>query len=283
MMVAICPNPYRDISLTLTRQCIRILQESGHQCVVCPVFTDNSWTVPEDFDRSMLFKLGDVLPEISAVLALGGDGTILAVVREMNGADIPVLGVNLGTKGFMTSLEPEEVSFIPKALAGNTPLSTRMMLAMTLKRDGKEILRDRALNDVVIHGYGECIQPTAWADGKKMVSFSGDGLVLATPTGSTGYSMSAGGPIVEPDARAILLTPICAHTLTAKPYVLSPDKTVTVLTEKLTGRKAYLAVDGYSVMDLESGDLLEVCCASESVKMPELGLRSFFDQLEKLV
>jgi len=135
----------------------------------------------------------------------------------------------------------------------------------------------------VVHGYGECIQPTAWADGKEMFSFSGDGLIVATPTGSTGYSMSAGGPIAEPDARAILLTPICAHTLSAKPYVLSPKRAVRVLTEKLTGRRAYLAVDGYQVADLESGDLLEIRCAERCVPMIDLCKRSFFEQLAKLM
>ncbi|MBR6839628.1 MAG: NAD(+)/NADH kinase, partial [Oscillospiraceae bacterium] len=90
-------------------------------------------------------------------------------------------------------------------------------------------------------------------------------------------------PIVEPDARAILLTPICAHTLSAKPYVLSPDRTVTILTEKLTGRRAYLAVDGYTVADLESGDRLIVTCSEHIVKMIELGNRNFYSQLEKLV
>lgn len=282
-MIAICPNPYRDVKLSLTQKCIQILRGEGYECVICPVFTDNNWLVPDGIDCSLIHNFSSVLSDITAVVVLGGDGTILAVVRQMNGADIPVLGVNLGTKGFMTSLEPDELECIPKALSPDTRLGRRMMLAMTLKRNGEVIRRDRALNDIVIHGYGECIQPTAWADGKKIVSFSGDGLVLATPTGSTGYSMSAGGPIVEPDAEAILLTPICAHTLSAKPYVLSPEKAVTVLTEKLTGRRAYLAVDGYSVADLESGDLLEVRRASETVKMPELGLRSFFDQLEKLI
>ena len=157
------------------------------------------------------------------------------------------------------------------------------MLSVSLLRDGETILRDAALNDVVVHGYGECIQPTAWADEKVMFSFSGDGLVIATPTGSTGYSMSAGGPIVEPDADAILLTPICAHTLSAKPFVLSPQRLVRVLTEKLTGRRAYLAVDGYQIADLESGDLLEIKCAEQCVQMIELSDRSFFEQLEKLV
>ena len=281
-MIAICPNPYRDVGLKMTADCIRLLQAEGYECVICPVFVGEDWAVPEGIDAGMVRPLSEALPGATHVLVLGGDGTILAVVREMRGAGTPVLGVNLGTKGFMTALEPDEIAAIPAALRPETPVSRRMMLSVSLKRDGAEILKDRALNDVVIHGYGECIQPTAWADGKKMFSFSGDGLIIATPTGSTGYSMSAGGPIVEPDARSVLLTPICAHTLSAKPFVLSPDKTVTVLTEKLTGRRAYLAVDGYMVADLESGDYLEVRCAEETVNMITLGTRNFFDQLEKL-
>ena len=281
-MVAICTNPYRDVGLKLTMECIRLLSFAGCAYAVCPVFTSDGWEAPAGIDPENVRPLQDALPEASHVLVLGGDGTILAVVRQMRGAATPILGVNLGTKGFMTAMEPEEIASIPQALSPDAPVSRRMMLAMTLRRDGKPMLHDTALNDVVIHGYGDCIQPTAWADGKKITSFSGDGLILSTPTGSTGYSLSAGGPIVEPDARALLLTPICAHTLSAKPFVLSPEKTVTVLTEKLTGRRAYLAVDGYSVADLESGDILEVSCAVESVNMINLGHRSFFDQLEKL-
>jgi len=270
-MIAVCPNPFRDTDLKLTSACLKLLRQHGYSCTVCPVFTDEAWSAPESLGGETSRMLSEVLPDVSHILALGGDGTILAVVRQLKGAPIPIVGVNLGTKGFMTALEPDEISLIPDALKPDAPVSRRMMLKLFLRR-----------GDQVIHGYGECIQPTAWADGKKMFSFSGDGLVLATPTGSTGYSMSAGGPIVEPDARAILLTPICAHTLSAKPFVVSPTKTVRVLTEKLTGRRAYLAVDGYQVADLESGDLLEVSCSEHTVLMPDFGLRSFFEQLEKL-
>ena len=201
----------------------------------------------------------------------------------MRGAQIPILGINLGTKGFMTALETDELDRIAEALRENAPISSRMMLRVCLLRNGVGIVTDCALNDIVVHGYGECISPTAWANGKKMFSFSGDGLIIATPTGSTGYSMSAGGSIVEPNARAMLLTPICAHTLTAKPFVLPPDRKIRVLTEKLTGRRAYLAVDGYPVADLESGDLLEIETAAETVRMIDLSKRSFYEQLEKLM
>lgn len=279
-MIALCPNPFRDNGLIRTRECLQILRDAGFEVCVCPVFTGEDWVPPENLPVSVL---KEQLPRLSHIIVLGGDGTILAVVRELRGAEIPILGINLGTKGFMTSLEPEELSKITQALLPDIPISRRMMLSVSLLRNGETILQDLALNDVVVHGYGECIQPTAWADGKVMFSFSGDGLIVATPTGSTGYSMSAGGPIVEPDAHAILLTPICAHTLSAKPYVLSTQRMVRVLTEKLTGRRAYLAVDGYQVADLESGDLLEIRCADRCVQMIELSERSFFEQLEKLV
>ena len=278
-MIALCPNPYRDAGLTRTGECRALLAAAGYETCVCPVFTESDWQAPENMT---ICSLREVLPNLTHVVVLGGDGTILAVVRELDGAEIPILGVNLGTKGFMTSMEPEELPGIVQALESGVPVSKRMMLEVSLLRGGEAILHDYALNDVVVHGYGECIQPTAWADGKEMFSFWGDGLIVATPTGSTGYSMSAGGPIAEPDARAILLTPICAHTLSAKPYVLSPKRAVRVLTQKLTGRRAYLAVDGYSLADLESGDLLEIRCADRCVPMIDLCKRSFFEQLAKL-
>ena len=255
-MIAVCVNPFRDAQLARTGECLAVLEGLGQKACVCPVFTGEDWQAPED------------LP-IRA--------------RALQDLEIPIIGVNLGTMGFMTALEPDELSLLPEALKPDAPLSRRMMLKVALERGGETILQDAALNDIVIHGYGECIQPTAWSDGNKVFSFSGDGLIAATPTGSTGYSLSAGGPIVEPDARAILLTPICAHTLSTKPFVLSPDRTVTILTEKLTGRRAYLAVDGYAVADLESGDRLTVTCSEHAVKMIGLGKRSFYQQLEKLV
>lgn len=279
-MIAVCVNPFRDAQLSRTRECLSILRDLGAEGCICPVFTGDDWQPPEDLP---ICQLSDLPPDLSHIIVLGGDGTILAVVREMQGREIPIIGVNLGTMGFMTALEPDEIRLLPEALKPDAPVSRRMMLKLSLQRGGKTILKDMALNDIVIHGYGECIQPTAWSDGSKMFSFSGDGLIAATPTGSTGYSLSAGGPIVEPDARAILLTPICAHTLSAKPFVLSPERTVTILTEKLTGRRAYLAVDGYSVADLESGDRLTITCSEHVVEMVELGQRSFYQQLGKLV
>ena len=151
------------------------------------------------------------------------------------------------------------------------------MIDVELEREGKVIYTDHALNDVVLHGYGECIQLTAWCDGDAITSFSGDGIILSTPTGSTGYSMSAGGPIVEPDAAAIILSPICAHMMSAKTFVLGPDRTILVRTQKLHGRRAYMSVDGNSVADLENGDQIRVRRSSHCTLMADLGLKSFYE------
>ncbi|MBO6040039.1 MAG: NAD(+)/NADH kinase, partial [Oscillospiraceae bacterium] len=163
------------------------------------------------------------------------------------------------------------------AARGECKISRRMLLSVELVRDGEVIHRDQALNDVVLHGYGDVIQTTAFCNADKITSISGDGIILATPTGSTGYSMSAGGPIVEPDAENILISPICAHTLGARTFVLDSRRRVTVRAEKVHGRRAYLSVDGYSVADLVNGDIVNICRSEHKILMIDPGLRSFFE------
>ncbi len=271
-MIAICPNPYRDTNLVYTLAAQKLLADAGFASVVCPVFVEGeSEVVPPEVKTR---KLSEIAGECSLIIVIGGDGTI---ARSLHAAAIPLLGVNLGTKGFMAYVEPEELEEIVRAAKGETKISRRMMLSVTLTRDGEIIHRDQALNDVVLHGYGDVILTTAWCNGDKITAVSGDGLILATPTGSTGYSMSAGGPIVEPDAENILITPICAHTMGARSFVLDPRRTVTVKAEKLHGRKAYLSVDGYSVADLKNGDLVTVSRSEHQILMADPGRRSFYE------
>ena len=274
-MIAICPNPFRDTELIYTRQADRLLHEAGFETAVCPVFADEEPEVipPDIRTRSLL----DVAGDCSLVIVIGGDGTILSVARTLHAASIPLLGINLGTMGFMAYLEPDELSWIVPAARGECKISRRMMLSVELWRDDRLIHTDQALNDVVLHGYGDVIQTTAYCNGDKITSISGDGIILATPTGSTGYSMSAGGPIVEPDAENILISPICAHTMGARTFVLDPQRTVTVKAEKLHGRRAYLSVDGYSVADLANGDLVSVKRSEHQILMVDPGLRSFYE------
>lgn len=273
-MIALCPNPYRDLELNTTRRAKQLLEEAGFDTVVCPVFAEEDPSVlPSDLQTVSIESVTD---KCSLAVVIGGDGTILSVARLLRQKAVPLLGVNLGTKGFLATLEEEELPLIVNAARGEYRVSRRMMLEATLEREGEAIFSDHALNDVVIHGYGECVYLTATCDGDGITAFSGDGIILSTPTGSTGYSMSAGGPIVEPSAEAIILSPICAHMLGARSFVLSPGRSVSVKLKMAHGRRAYLSVDGSINIDLENMDTITVRKSNLLILMADLGLRSFY-------
>ena len=280
-MIAICPNPFRDKGCELSRRIAALLNEHGYETCYCPIFADEGDAVlPQDLSFR---QMSELVGACSLIIVIGGDGTILHAARQIHPHSVPLLGINLGSKGFMANLEPEEYEFVLRAARGEYKLSRRMKLDVSLYRAGIEICRDQALNDVVMHGYGDCIKITALCNGNRITAFSGDGIILSTPTGSTGYSMSAGGPIVEPDAENIIISPICAHMMSSRSFVLSPDNVITVEMEKQHDRRAYLSVDGYSVTDLCGGDRLVVRRSDSYTHMADLGLRNFYDiAFEKL-
>ena len=274
-MIAVCPNPFRDIDCRITRDIISRLEAAGFTTCVCPLFVEDSQlSMPEDMKIS---SLSSVAERCCMVVVVGGDGTILAAARQLHNTSVPILGVNLGTKGFMTTLEPEELDRIVSAAQGEMRLSRRMKLDVSVIRDGNQILNDSALNDAVMHGYGDCIKMTVCCNGERMTQFSGDGVILSTPTGSTGYSMSAGGPIVDPDAENIIISPICPHVLGLRSFVLGPDREVSIRMEKLHGRRAYLSLDGNSVLDLANEDIVLVKRSQNCTLMVDAGLRSFYE------
>ena len=215
-MIAICPNPFRDSGCALSLNIQSLLNEQGFETCICPVFsTEADGVVPTDIQTE---KIEEVAAKCLLIVVVGGDGTILQIARQTHSITVPLLGVNLGTKGFMAALEPDEISYVLEAAKGNYTLSKRMKLDVTLLRGGEVICRDQALNDVVMHGYGDCIKITASCNGNRITAFSGDGIILSTPTGSTGYSMSAGGPIVEPNSESIIISPICAHMMSSRSF-----------------------------------------------------------------
>lgn len=274
-MIAVCPNPFRDIDCRITRDIVSRLEAAGFRTCVCPLFLeDGNPALPADMEVSALSSVAD---RCRLVVVVGGDGTILAAARQLHNTPVPILGVNLGTKGFMTSLEPEKLDQVVSAAQGKLRLSRRMKLDVSVLRDGKPVFADSALNDAVMHGYGDCIKMTVCCNGERMTQFSGDGVILATPTGSTGYSMSAGGPIVEPDAENIIVSPICPHVMGLRPFVLGPDREVSIRMEKLHGRRAYLSLDGNSVLDLANEDIVLVKRSQNCTLMVDAGLRSFYE------
>lgn len=268
--IVLAPNPYRDRGLAITKRARELLESSGHETVICPVYVE----LPED---SNMLRLESCAPDARLIVSFGGDGTFLHVARRVMGMPIPMLGVNMGTKGFMAALEPDELELICRAADGDFRRSKRMLLDVELLRDGEEPVCDCAMNEAVIKSDVSCIGLDVSADGVEMTRFSGDGVLVATPTGSTAYSMSAGGPIAEPEAEALLITPICAHAVAAKSFVLSPEREIIVKPRRLRGRRAILSVDGCEGMELKSGDEIRICRSKNYAIMADLGVRSFYD------
>jgi NAD+ kinase len=278
--VVLCPNASRDVNFETSREVGRLLGGSGIQSVLCPLpdFDDGRGTGSGGY-AELVARLADA----DVIIAFGGDGTILRTARAAAGYGVPVLGVNLGGKGFMAEIERGGIGVIPGALAGGFGAESRMMLDVELRRGEKVMCEDFALNDVVIGGMTKVVDITLYGDGNVISELSGDGAVIATPTGSTAYSLSAGGPIVEPSARNILITPVCAHMLKARPFVLASERLVSARLGKVRQNPAYMSVDGCDYVELRAGDIINVRESKKKALFARLSGSSFYRKVsEKL-
>lgn len=218
--------------------------------------------------------------EADLIVVLGGDGTLLSIARRAH-ARVPILGVNLGELGFLTEVvEGEAMAMLARVMTGRYELDRRMTLAARIERAGRVRGRFRALNDVVItHGaVARIVDFTVTVDGLPFTGYRADGMVVATPTGSTAYSLSVGGPIVEPTVQVLLLSPISPHTLSNRPVVLRPNSVVRIT----IGRResdALLTIDGQESMPLASGDVVEVRQGRSPVSLVRSPDRTYYDVL----
>ena len=281
--IILCTNVSRDAGLAMTRKVDEMLKSCGRDTVFCPVFDDDD----NDFGKHAVdFKAARLEDEVSSaemIITFGGDGTILRAARAAADMGVPILGINMGGKGFMAELEIDEIDLIKSAAIGDYETESRMMLDAEVIRGSKVVYRDFALNDIVLKGYNKVIDLTLYGDGHIISEFTGDGAVIATPTGSTAYSMSAGGPIVEPSAHNIIVTPICAHVLEAKPYVLASERCVTVEVGHKKHSDAYMSADGGMRVVMLSGDVIKVCRSLRYTRLVRLTNRSFYRKVsEKL-
>lgn len=270
-------NPYRDKEFQTVRTAQRILRESGIETRLClPFEVDRSYELPKDLRFS---RLDRELPNSDLVICFGGDGTILHMAKAATRQGLPILGVNIGTMGFMAELESSELSELKRLSEGNYTLDSRMMLDVTVHRDQQIIFHDIGLNDVVITkgAVARIVHLGVQCDGIQAMECSGDGLIVATPTGSTAYSLSAGGPIVEPEAHNILITPICAHDMSSRCMVTSPNRVITVKLTRNARRNAFVSVDGGKALRLNIGDVMTVKKSNLETKLVRLKDRSFYD------
>ncbi len=275
--IILTPNPYRDKEFKTVREAARILKEAGMEPRIClPFEVDRSFQLPRDLRFS---RLDRELPGAAGVVCFGGDGTILHMAKAATRHGVPILGVNIGTMGFMAELESTELSMLSKLANNEYTLDKRLMLDVTVHRDRDIIFHDIGLNDAVITkgAIARVVHLGVKCDGVVAMESSGDGIIVATPTGSTAYSLSAGGPIVEPEAQNMLITPICSHDMLSRSIVASQNRVVTVELIHNPNRNAYLSVDGGKAQRLCMGDVVTIRKSNLVTKLIRLKERSFYD------
>lgn len=219
------------------------------------------------------------------VLVIGGDGTMLRAARTVYGREIPILGINQGYLGFLTEIETDKLQeSLQQLLQGDYDIERRMMLTAKVYRDGACIADVNALNDMVVTkgALSRIIKLELLLDNQLVERYHGDGLIFSTPTGSTGYSLSAGGPVVHPAIDLCIVAPICPHSLIARPLIFSPEHTLTVRLDA-NNAPAMLTVDGQNGVELKKGDMIQISKAEHDTGLIVLEKRNFFAVLrEKL-
>lgn len=278
--VILCPNPFRDERLAAAKRSKEILENVGLQTVVCLPFNR------EGYGEELGVPIRPLQQEIKSadlLIAFGGDGTILHLARTVALHRVPVLGINLGSLGFMSELELNELDRLRDLKDWNFTVESRMMLDVSVVRGGRTVYNTIALNDAVISkgSIARVVRLNIFTEEGQLTKVGGDGIIASTPTGSTGYSMAAGGPIVEPTARNLLLTPICPHSTRSSSYVLSPEHIITVEAPDANRKFVYLSVDGGKAFSLKNNDQVRVSTSKYTTKLVRLSKKSFCEILDK--
>ncbi len=224
----------------------------------------------------------EIREKAELVVVLGGDGTLISVARLFSGKNVSVVGVNLGNLGFLTEITVEELYLrMEQCLAGESPISERMMLEVTLFRREKAIEKCNVLNDAVINkgALARIVDLETRVDGSFLTTYKADGLIVSTPTGSTGYSLSAGGPIIHPLMSCMVITPICPHTLTNRPIVVPSDSVVSIKATSSFDESVYLTLDGQVGFELREEDSITVRRAEMTTSLVSSPNRDYYEIL----
>ncbi|MCL6588669.1 MAG: NAD(+)/NADH kinase [Firmicutes bacterium] len=274
--VAIILNPEIDTASRLALEIANLLEKQR-------VFVIAEHDAALAMGRPDLSRAEEELSKTDFAVVLGGDGTLLRASRIMTPHGVPMLGIRLGKFGFLTDVEPCDArAAVLSMLNGEYTIDERMVLRTDVRRDGKRIEHWFALNDVVVAKgplarmlrLGTCVSE------KYISTYAADGIIIASPTGSTAYSLSAGGPIVAPDLNVLIVTPICPHTLSARSLVVSNKETVHVKVESDPGDVVMVTVDGQVGMPLEPGDEVVVGEAHMRAKLISVTPTTFYDKLQ---
>lgn len=268
-------NPDKDENLRITYKIKEYLES---KCASC--------RIKGDFDLNKSSNLSEeVVGDAECILVLGGDGTLLRVAGETENMDIPLFGINLGTVGFLTEGEVSNMEdMLNRLLSDDFTIEERMMIKGVVNKASGSRYMKRALNDVVITraGFSRIIGLEVYVDGQLLDTYEADGVVVCTPTGSTGYNLSAGGPIVSPDASLIVITPVSPHSLTAKSIVLSGNEKISIVIakkRKTQETEAIASFDGGSGVELSVGDRINIYKSGKITKLIKTSNVNFYEIL----
>ena len=272
--IILCPNPNRDQGMAATKTAEKILREMGFRTVVCSPVKDQKEGAFADYD---VRPLPQEMKGADLMVTFGGDGTILHLAKLAALNKLPVLGINMGGLGFIAELEAGELDTLRKLKDWDLETESRMMLDVSVIRDGKQIYTNLGLNDAVIREgpISHVIHLKISSDGRHLADIAGDGVIISTPTGSTAYSLSAGGPVVEPVAQTMVVCPICTHNMRFSSYVLSPEHVLTVELERNGRKPVYLFVDESRAFPLKADDQILVRRSKYAMKLVRLTEKSF--------
>ena len=273
------PNTSKEGMKEVVSQLISQLSELGFE-----LYMDKDLScLPDDLSNVRLMNQDEGINACECILAIGGDGTILRVALSAAKANKPVLGINKGTLGFIPELEMTDVHMIKSLLTEDFIVDKRMLLDISvISKDGKVVYTDTALNDLsVLKGtLSKMIGLSIFVNGKKTMSFSGDGLIICSPTGSTAYSLAAGGPILEPSCECIAVTPLCPHAINIKSFVLPASHTVEIKAEP-NPNAAYAFSDGSAPFELSEGDVIRINKSELSLELVRIKNLGFYDVIRK--
>ncbi len=274
MRIGIFTNQGRDPDLVYTRQACQIIQDSGAE--LC---------LDQELARALSYA-SSPYTACDLMISFGGDGTFLAMTHLPGLEEVPMIGVNLGSVGFLPIIEPHHLARdLARILRGEGHSEERMRLEYTHYSAAGEILAEGlALNDVVVHrgANRSIITADLWINGDAVERVPGDGLIVATPTGSTAYTLSAGGPIVHPTEQVLIVTAICPHTLHNRSYLAGADSEVRVALPK-RGKEASLSADGREPVPMKPGEYLVIRQANRPLKMLRLGRDNFYETLAEKI
>ncbi len=281
MNLAFVVHPFKPSSLRAVAQVGRLTAGTRHSVRLWAPALDALCGRQDYAGEADGWARSDDVRDADAVVAMGGDGTLLQAVRLIQGADLPLLGINLGSLGFLTDT-PEDLldTALGHLLDGSYRLDRRMLLEARCETPGGVPIRVVGLNDVVVHGpRARVLEVDVRIGGASLGRTLADGVIVATPSGSTAYSLSAGGPVVSPALAALVFTPISPHTLSQRPLVVSADEEIEIVLQRTASERAELTVDGQPVVDMNVGDRLVVGRAPRDLALVVTRERTFYDTL----